>query len=242
MDVRVFPSLAQANAAAAWEFIRRAIEPRRGLIGIATGDTTKAVYKLVADVYSIAPFDTSSLQICAVDDYWGIEKGHIASCASRVRAQVQEPLRLRDDQVHLPDEFEGDPETAARLYEAALKELGGIQTQFLGIVGDGHLGFCRPGTSFYSLAHAVALPEDTRAMLNEKYGLERERLPKYGVTLGLMSIMRVPEVIVIATGEKKAAAVRAALMDPPSESMPASVLQLHPNAAWILDAGAASLL
>ena len=79
-------------------------------------------------------------------------------------------------------------------------------------------------------------------MLNEKYGLERERLPKYGVTLGLMSIMRVPEVIVIATGEKKAAAVRAALMDPPSESVPASVLQLHPNAAWILDAGAASLL
>ena len=242
MNVRIFQTTQQANIASAWAFISRAISPQYGLIGIATGDTTKAVYQIIADVYNTAPFDTSSLRICAVDDYCDIEKGHIASCASRVRAQVQEPLQLRDDQVYLPDSYTGDPEEVAQLYEKHLNDLGGIKTQFLGIGGDGHLGFCRPGTPFSSLAQAVLLPDDTRNMLHTKYGLEADCLPKYGITLGLTSIMRIPEIIVIATGEKKATAVRASLKNHPSESVPASILQFHPNVTWILDSSAAALL
>ena len=138
--------------------------------------------------------------------------------------------------------FSGTPDEVAQAYEERLAVLGGVQMQFLGIGADAHLGFCRPGTPFCSSAHAVQLPEDTRQMLHRKYALEIEKLPHYGVTLGLKSIMQIPELIVIATGKGKARAVYDSLHRAPDESIPASILQLHPHVTWLLDAEAASLL
>lgn len=79
-------------------------------------------------------------------------------------------------------------------------------------------------------------------MLHRKYALEAEMLPSYGITLGLKSIMHIPELIVIATGKAKTCAVYNSLHHTPNESIPASILQLHPNVTWLLDAEAASLL
>ena len=79
-------------------------------------------------------------------------------------------------------------------------------------------------------------------MLHRKYALEIEKLPRCGVTLGLKSIMQIPELLVIATGTAKARAVYDSLHHAPDERIPASILQLHPNVTWLLDAEAASLL
>lgn len=241
MKIEIFQTTSQVNTKAAWHLIRRAAFDG-ALTGIATGDTTKAVYALVAAIYKAAPFDTSNVRICALDDYVGVESCHPASCSARIRAQLQAPLHLRDDQLLLPDSFSGTPDEVAQAYEAQLVALGGIQMQLLGIGTDAHLGFCRPGTPFSSPAHAVQLPEDTRQMLHRKYNLEAEKLPRYGITLGLKSIMQVPELIVIATGKAKARAVYDSLRHTPDESIPASILQLHPNVTWLLDSEAAALL
>lgn len=241
MKIEICSTTRKANECAAWRFIQCALNAK-GVVGIATGDTTKAIYEIVAQIYAAAPFPTENLQISAVDDYVGIEKGHIASCAERVRRQVQQPLGLRDDQLLLPERFSGTPQEVAAAYEAELNARGGVQVQFLGIGSDGHLGFCRPGTPLNSLAHAVLLPEDTRNMLHQKYALEGDKLPAYGVTLGLMSMMRMPELVVIATGSKKAQAVRQSICGEITSDVPASVLQLHPNVTWILDPEAAALL
>lgn len=241
MQIKVFQTASQVNANAAWHFIRRSAFDCV-LTGVATGDTTKAVYALVARLYETAPFDTSGIRICALDDYVGIKNQHPASCSTRIRAQLQAPLHLRNEQLILPESFSGTPDDMAQAYEEQLNALGGIRTQFLGLGADAHLGFCRPGTQFSSLAHAVQLPEDTRQMLHRKYALEAEMLPSYGITLGLKSIMHIPELIVIATGKAKTCAVYNSLHHTPNESIPASILQLHPNVTWLLDAEAASLL
>lgn len=241
MKIEILQTAAQVNAKAAWHFIRRAAFDGV-LTGVATGDTTKGVYALVANLYETVPFDTSKIRICALDDYAGIEGQHPASCSTRIRAQLQAPLHLREEQLILPESFSDAPDEVAQAYEKRLAALGGVQTQFLGIGADAHLGFCRPGTPFCSSAHAVRLPEDTRQMLHRKYALEIEKLPHYGVTLGLKSIMQIPELIVIATGKAKARAVYDSLHHAPDESIPASILQLHPNVTWLLDAEAASLL
>lgn len=240
--IRIFNTPEEMQCAAAWMFVEQALQYMSGFISVATGDTTAPIHARIADVFAAAPFDTRQLRLCCVDDYFGIPMGHMASCATRVRRQLIEPLKLQEEQVLLPGMFEGGAMQAAREYENAIAERGGIRIQFLGLGGDAHVGFCRPGTPLDSTAHAVKLPEDTRSMLMRKYSLPPEGLPEFGITLGLKSILRIPMIVVVANGEMKARAVADALLGPVTDRVPASALQLHPNTAWLIDKAAASLL
>ena len=60
-----------------------------------------------------------------------------------------------------------------------------------------------------------------------------------GLTLGVRTIMHSKKIILIAKGEHKAEMVRLMLKGPVTEDIPASVLQLHPNCEFLLDADAA---
>ena len=62
------------------------------------------------------------------------------------------------------------------------------------------------------------------------------------LTQGLGTILEARHLLLIATGEAKAAAAAAAVEGPVSASCPASVLQLHPHVTVLLDPAAASRL
>jgi glucosamine-6-phosphate deaminase len=62
------------------------------------------------------------------------------------------------------------------------------------------------------------------------------------ITMGIGTIMQARRCLLLATGEAKAAAVRAMLEDPPSPGCPASALQAHPGTLVVLDRQAASQL
>ena len=63
-----------------------------------------------------------------------------------------------------------------------------------------------------------------------------------GLTLGIRTIMHARRIVLAAKGAHKAEMVRRMLLGPVTEEIPASVLQLHPNCEFLLDAEAASML
>ena len=63
-----------------------------------------------------------------------------------------------------------------------------------------------------------------------------------GLTLGIRTIMHARRIVLVAKGAHKAEMVRQMILGPVTEDIPASVLQLHPNCEFLLDAQAASLL
>ena len=69
-----------------------------------------------------------------------------------------------------------------------------------------------------------------------------EAVPQRALSLTVPLFLRVPRALVFVNGERKAAAVRAALEGPIAETCPASALRRHPAASLFLDQGAASLL
>jgi glucosamine-6-phosphate deaminase len=69
-----------------------------------------------------------------------------------------------------------------------------------------------------------------------------EDVPKQALSLTVPFFLRVPRALVFVNGERKAAAVRAALEGPLAESCPASALRRHPHATLFLQGAAASLL
>lgn len=53
--------------------------------------------------------------------------------------------------------------------------------------------------------------------------------------MGLQSIMRAKRIILLAFGERKQEAVERLMNGPKTETLPASILQTHPNVDIIID-------
>lgn len=67
-------------------------------------------------------------------------------------------------------------------------------------------------------------------------------MPHYAITMGIGSIMRARKIILIATGDSKAEAIKATVEGEVTPHCPASILQKHDDVTLFLDEAAASLL
>ena len=77
---------------------------------------------------------------------------------------------------------------------------------------------------------------------NARFFADENDVPRYAYSMGIGSIMKAKQILLVAYGENKADAVAAMIEGPVTEDMPASVLQRHPNVTVIVDAAAAAKL
>ncbi|MBR4420346.1 MAG: glucosamine-6-phosphate deaminase, partial [Clostridia bacterium] len=125
-------------------------------------------------------------------------------------------------------------------YNAVLEELQ-QDIQLLGLGSNGHIAFNEPGTPFGSVTHVVDLQEST-IKDNARLFNDISEVPHQAFTMGLKNIMNAKKILILASGANKAKAVYGMLHGEVTESLPASVLQLHPDCTLIIDESAASLL
>ena len=78
----------------------------------------------------------------------------------------------------------------------------------------------------------------TRAGNQAWFGGDLARVPAEALSMGMGTILRAREVVLIATGGAKATTVERMLKGPITTELPASFLQLHPHAAVMLDLAA----
>lgn len=106
---------------------------------------------------------------------------------------------------------------------------------------NGHIGFNEPGTPFDSLTHEVTLTEST-IEANARFFEHEDEVPRYAYSMGIGSIMKAKEILLVAYGAAKADAVAAMIEGPVTEDMPASILQKHANVTVIIDEAAGAKL
>jgi len=68
------------------------------------------------------------------------------------------------------------------------------------------------------------------------------RVPQSAMTMGIASIFRSKMILMTVNGEAKAPALKKALIDDPTEEIPASLLKTHPNVVVVAEVDAASQL
>ena len=83
-------------------------------------------------------------------------------------------------------------------------------------------------------------PETIEA--NARFFESRADVPTKAVTMGIGAILSAKKIILIASGESKAEAVKALEDDFISTHVPATLLKLHADVTVVLDKEAASLL
>lgn len=211
------------------------------VLGVATGSSPLQLYVELARLVESGRLDLSRASAFALDEYVGLPPGHPESYAEVIRRTVTEPLGLSPARVHTPDGFAVDIHAAALAYEAAIQDAGGIDIQILGIGANGHIGFNEPISSLASRTRIKSLAPRTRAD-NARFFASPDEVPLHCLTQGLGTIMEARELLLVAQGEAKAAAIAAAVEGPLTAMVPGSVLQAHQRATVILDEAATSEL
>lgn len=213
----------------------------QAVIGLAAGATPLEMYACLARRQQAGQLDCSKITVFALDEYLGLSSGHPASCGYALKRHFIEPLGLRDSQVNL---VEGDP--AADLaaycaqYEQRIERAGGIDLQILGLGVNGHIGFNEPGRSLRGRMHPLGLRRSTREINRPGFLAVGDDVPKAAVTMGVGTILEAKRLMLLATGAKKAEAVAKLVEGPLTAMVPASALQMHPDALVLLDEAAAS--
>ena len=111
----------------------------------------------------------------------------------------------------------------------------------LGIGSDGHIAFNEPGSSLASRTRLVSLTPQT-IKDNARFFKKAADVPRFALSMGVGSILDAKQIVLLAFGANKAAAVAAAVEGGVSQFCTASALQMHQDAWLFLDAAAAAKL
>ncbi len=240
MEVIILPSEHQAIELAADHVAKLLRAKPDAVLGLATGRSQLGVYAELVRLHADEGLDFSRATTFNLDEYIGLGPGHPGSFHHYMQEHLFAPVNLTPEHVHVPDGMAPDMAAHCAAYEASIVAAGGIDLQWLGIGGDGHIGFNEPSSSLSSRTRIKTLTAATR---HDNAALFAEgEVPRHVITMGIGTIMDSRECLLLALGEHKARAVADAVEGPITASVPASILQLHVAAKVVLDEAAAGSL
>ena len=231
----------EAVAKEAAQLIKKAILAKPNLVlGLATGSSPIGLYEKLIEAYKNQEVSFKDVVGVNLDEYIGLAPDHDQSYAHFMRKNLFDHIDIDLKNTYIPNGMASDLEAEAKHYDGILDRLK-IDLQLLGIGTNGHIGFNEPGTSFEKTTHLTDLAEST-LLDNARFFEHIEEVPTQALTMGIASILKAKQIVLIATGKHKAAAIKAMVQEPVSEALPASILQNHDNVVVIIDKEAASEL
>ncbi len=221
--------------------MQRHINP---VLGLPTGSTPIPLYRELIRRHRQEGLDFSTCITFNLDEYVGLSPDHPQSYRRFMDKQLFDHININPKNTHTPDGTMTDLAAIDRFcdeYERRIADVGGIDLQVLGIGANGHIGFNEPGSSLSSLTRIKTLTTKTRQD-NARFFGSFDEVPCYAITMGIGTIQKARRVLLLATGEGKADAIRAALEGPVTSACPASALQLHRYVTVVVDQAAAGKL
>ncbi|MBZ9572683.1 glucosamine-6-phosphate deaminase [Patescibacteria group bacterium] len=240
MKIIITKNYSELSKKAAEIIINEIVANPKLVMGFATGSTPLGLYKELVRADREGKIDFSGLATFNLDEYYPIKKSDKQSYYYFMFDNLFNKVKINKNKINVLNGEAKDPQKECRLYEDKLQK-NKIDIQILGIGANGHIGFNEPGSSFSSKTRLVDLREQT-IKENSRFFARVEDVPKKALTMGIANIMKAKKIMLLASGIKKAKAVKRMIEGQVNESCPASVLQKHPDAIVILDKGAASLL
>ncbi len=208
-------------------------------IGLATGNTMIKLYAILAGMLNHAGIDLTGLSTFNLDEYVDDNGNNL---------DYRHPLSYRQ---YMTENFFDliDPATGFRqenmvfpdaenpsAFDALITRRGGLDIQLLGIGFNGHIGFNEPisaeeitAEDFARLPSRIveldALTLKTNARLTA--GDQIDTVPRRAVTMGMDSILKAKEVILLACFTEQAEPLRRIRSGQTTPELPASFLLKH---------------
>ena len=224
----------------AYDIMKKVLSNDKPVLGLATGSSPIGLYKNMINDYNNGNTSYKNVITFNLDEYANLDKNHSQSYYTFMHDNLFKHIDINLDNVHIPS-GNGDLETNCLNYDNSMDKYN-IDIQVLGIGTNGHIGFNEPQTPFDSVTHVVKLKDSTRKDNARFFDPLGEQVPTHACTMGISSIMKSKQILLLASGAKKAKAIRDMINGEITEECPASILQKHSNVYVIIDEAAASLL
>lgn len=211
------------------------------VLGLATGSTPVGIYKQLIEWYNKGDLDFSAVKSVNLDEYKGLSSDNKQSYHYFMKENLFKHVNIDEKNTYLPDGLEQDSDKECDRFNGAIEMLGGIDLQLLGLGHNGHIGFNEPSDAFEKGTHCVALTQST-IEANSRLFEVGETVPSHAYTMGIRTIMLARKILLVVSGKEKAEILSKALTGPITPSVPASILQMHPDFTVVADEEAAVLL
>jgi len=247
IDTVVFENSVSASNAVAREIANlinvKQAQKQPCILGLATGSSPKSLYAELVRMHKEEGLSFKNVITFNLDEYYPMDPNSVNSYVRFMKELLLDKVDILKENYHIPDGTLTKAEIAEYCddYEAKIEALGGLDLQILGIGGNGHIGFNESGSLQNSKTRLVALDHITRVAASKDFsGLGNT--PRTAITLGVKKIMEAKRVILMAWGEGKSEIIRKSTEGGVTNQVPASFLQGHNNAIFVLDKEASSKL
>jgi glucosamine-6-phosphate deaminase len=216
---------------------------KKTILGLATGATPIAVYQELVRLYQQEGLSFKNVVTFNLDEYFPMDSHAVQSYRVFMNENLFNHIDIEAANIHIPNGELKEEDVAAFCldYEKKITSYGGLDLQILGIGRTGHIGFNEPGSAPNSGCRLVSLDELTRSDAAHDFG-GKSNVPAKAITMGIGTIFKAREIILMAWGEKKAFIIKKAVEGEMSSDVPATYLQLADNVEFVVDAAAAGNL
>jgi glucosamine-6-phosphate deaminase len=211
------------------------------VLGLATGATPVKVYTELIRLHKEEGLSFKNVVTFNLDEYYPMRPTAEQSYVAFMKANLFDHVDIDMKNVHIPDGTLAEDEIVAFCteYEKKITAYGGLDIQILGIGRTGHIGFNEPGSAPNSGTRLVTLDDLTRRDASRDFG-GKENVPTKAITMGVGTIFKAKQIILMAWNQKKASIIKHAVEGEISAEVPATYLQLSDNVEIVLDRDAAS--
>jgi glucosamine-6-phosphate deaminase len=247
LPVKVYPDEHIASRTVALriaDLIRQKQEQgKKAVLGLATGATPVEVYAELVRMHKEERLSFKNVITFNLDEYYPMQPTARQSYVTFMYENLFNHIDIERENIHIPDGTLKKEEIAAYClaYEQKIEALGGLDLQILGIGRTGHIGFNEPGSAPNSGTRLVTLDDLTRRDASRDFG-GKENVPTKAITMGIGTIFKAREIILMAWNKKKAPIIKKAVEGEMSGEVPATYLQLSDHVEFVLDEDAASEL
>ena len=213
-------SKAAADRQAAEEIAALIKEKPDAVLALAAGESPKGVYAELRAMCGRGELSFAGVRIFALTEYADLPLEHPQNCRHMLEESLIKGIDIKPENCYFltRDNYAE--------YDGEISACGGLDLAVLGLGENVHIGFNEPATPFYSFTHIQKLTDRT----------------KRSITMGLKTITEARNIILLAYGEEKSAAVYQMVYGKTMTYLPASFLQIPLEVTVYLDTAAASKL
>ena len=204
-------------------------------MGLPTGSTPLNTYKELIALNKAGKVSFKNVITFNMDEYIGLPEEHPESYHSFMWNNFFMHIDINPENVNILNGNAPDLQKECEEYEEKIRQAGGIDLFMGGVGEDGHLAFNEPFSSLSSRTREKTLTEDTIRVNSRFFNNDINLVPKTALTVGVGTICSSKEVMILATGPKKARAVQMGVEGAYSHVWTITALQTHPKGILVCD-------
>lgn len=212
------------------------------VLGLPTGSTPLGMYAELIKLNKAGKVSFEHVVTFNMDEYLGLEPTHPQSYHYFMFENFFNHINIQHKNIHILDGMTKDYAKECRNYEQAIHDAGGINLFIGGVGEDGHIAFNEPFSSLESRTRVKTLTESTIKANSRFFDNDLSKVPAMALTVGIGTIMDADEVLILATGNNKAAALKHGIEEGISHMWTISALQRHPHGIILCDKAATAEL